>query len=268
MIRVEPRTVREIRPPGLAASSLACLDGRMRLCAGCAVLRAAGDRGRLAARGRGRSGGDRRPRAGRGRSIGRSRHARSRRRLTANDPILPRASSNLPRPRVELPPSVRQRVEAAVTEANSASLATRSNFARGLITGEPDDVVSLAGTALGDLFVFGDIRDAVREGSRYAPGRDVRRTGARARLRRHRGHRRHLCVASARRAGARRAVGGEGRAQDRQARRADGRTGSGARCARSIDWSALRKAPASRWPSRRSRCARRARRSRSRRPAG
>ena len=29
---------------------------------------------------------------------------------------------------------------------------------------------SLAGTALGDLFVFGDIRDAVREGSRYAHG--------------------------------------------------------------------------------------------------
>ncbi|MGV3633591.1 MAG: hypothetical protein ACO1NY_04530, partial [Pseudorhodoplanes sp.] len=34
-------------------------------------------------------------------------------------------------------------------------------------------LVSLAGTALGDLFVFGDIRDAIREGSRYAQGQDV-----------------------------------------------------------------------------------------------
>ena len=31
-------------------------------------------------------------------------------------------------------------------------------------------MAGLAGTALGDLFVFGDIRDAVREGSRYASG--------------------------------------------------------------------------------------------------
>ncbi len=34
----------------------------------------------------------------------------------------------------------------------------------GFITGEPGDLVGMAGTAVGDLFVFGDIRDAVREG--------------------------------------------------------------------------------------------------------
>jgi hypothetical protein len=32
---------------------------------------------------------------------------------------------------------------------------------------------SLAGTALGDLFVFGDVRDAVREGSRLAAGEEA-----------------------------------------------------------------------------------------------
>ncbi len=58
------------------------------------------------------------------------------------------------------------------TKANGA-LATAGNFTRGLIVGEPDDLVSLAGTALGDLFVFGDIRDAVREGSRLAQGQEV-----------------------------------------------------------------------------------------------
>jgi hypothetical protein len=43
----------------------------------------------------------------------------------------------------------------------------------GFVTGEPDDAVGLAGTALGDLFVFGDIRDAVREGSRLASGQEA-----------------------------------------------------------------------------------------------
>ncbi len=44
------------------------------------------------------------------------------------------------------------------------------NFARGLFTGEPDDMVSFAGTAVGDLFVFGDVRDAARESYRLARG--------------------------------------------------------------------------------------------------
>jgi hypothetical protein len=45
-----------------------------------------------------------------------------------------------------------------------------ASFARGLVTGAPDDVAGLAGTAAGDLFVFGDIRDAVREGVHLARG--------------------------------------------------------------------------------------------------
>jgi len=48
---------------------------------------------------------------------------------------------------------------------------TAGRFAQGLWTGEPTDMASLAGTAFGDLFVFGDIRDAAREGTRYLTGR-------------------------------------------------------------------------------------------------
>jgi hypothetical protein len=72
---------------------------------------------------------------------------------------------------VPLPPELKQKVAAAVEQANSASAAAGS-FASGLITGEPKDIAGLAGSALGDLFVFGDIRDAVREGSRLASGQD------------------------------------------------------------------------------------------------
>jgi len=57
------------------------------------------------------------------------------------------------------------------TEADQRKLTdTTSRFAQGLWTGEPIDFASLAGTAFGDLFVFGDIRDAAREGTRYLSG--------------------------------------------------------------------------------------------------
>jgi hypothetical protein len=48
-------------------------------------------------------------------------------------------------------------------------------FATGLVTGEADDVASLSGTVTGDLFVFGDIRDVVREGKRLATGEEADR---------------------------------------------------------------------------------------------
>ena len=41
------------------------------------------------------------------------------------------------------------------------------------MTGEADDVASLSGTVTGDLFVFGDIRDVVREGKRLAMGEEA-----------------------------------------------------------------------------------------------
>jgi hypothetical protein len=93
--------------------------------------------------------------------------------LAANDPDLAKSLVDLARDRnVALSPDLTGRVDAAVDKANGA-LATAGNFTRGLIVGEPDDLVSLAGTALGDLFVFGDIRDAIREGSRMAQGQEV-----------------------------------------------------------------------------------------------
>ena len=69
-----------------------------------------------------------------------------------------RRSSPRSRPPTPPPPARRRNIQ---------------NFAKGFVTGEPDDAVGLAGTALGDLFVFGDIRDAVREGSRFASGQEV-----------------------------------------------------------------------------------------------
>jgi hypothetical protein len=93
--------------------------------------------------------------------------------LTANDPSLAHSFLELARERgVTVAPALAARVEEAVATANSVS-ATAKNFGRGFITGEPDSLSSLAGTAAGDLFVFGDIRDAVREGKRLATGEKV-----------------------------------------------------------------------------------------------
>ena len=60
-----------------------------------------------------------------------------------------------------------------VNDATEKAATTRhkaESFARGFITGEPDDMAALAGTTLGDLFVFGDIRDALREGKHLVAG--------------------------------------------------------------------------------------------------
>ena len=90
--------------------------------------------------------------------------------LAANDADLAGSFLELARERrVAVPVALAEKVNAAVEQANSATAHIES-FARGLITGEPENIVGLAGTALGDLFVYGDIRDAVREGSRYISG--------------------------------------------------------------------------------------------------
>lgn len=70
---------------------------------------------------------------------------------------------------IMLPPEILAKVE----QANSASEVTKRgiyNFAHGFITGEPNDVSGFAGAATGDLLVFGDVRDIVREGSRWFRG--------------------------------------------------------------------------------------------------
>ncbi len=92
--------------------------------------------------------------------------------LAADDPELAKSFVELAQTRqIAVPADLLAKVEAATSAAASAA-ATAGNFTRGLITGEPDDLVSLAGTALGDLFVFGDIRDAIREGGRWAAGQE------------------------------------------------------------------------------------------------
>jgi ATP-dependent protease HslVU (ClpYQ) peptidase subunit len=67
-----------------------------------------------------------------------------------------------------------RRVREAVTEEKSTSHLARQ-FATGLVTGNADDVASLSGTVTGDLFVFGDIRDVVRETKHLAMGEETDR---------------------------------------------------------------------------------------------
>ena len=93
--------------------------------------------------------------------------------LAANDPDLANSFLDLARDRnVPVDAALAAKVDTANAGAASAARSVES-FARGLITGEPDDLSGLAGTALGDLFVFGDIRDAVREGTRFAAGQQA-----------------------------------------------------------------------------------------------
>jgi hypothetical protein len=92
--------------------------------------------------------------------------------LAANDSDLAKSFADLAADRhLALDPALLARVDAAIAEALSMRHRVAS-FASGFITGRPDDGASLAGTAVGDLFVFGDIRDAAREGGRWAKGEE------------------------------------------------------------------------------------------------
>jgi hypothetical protein len=75
---------------------------------------------------------------------------------------------------IVVPLQLSQRVAEAVGEENSASHFAK-RFATGLVTGNADDVASVSGTVAGDLLVFGDIRDVVREGKHLAMGEDTDR---------------------------------------------------------------------------------------------
>jgi hypothetical protein len=88
--------------------------------------------------------------------------------LNANDPELAASFLELARDHhVAVDPALAARVDAANSTAAQAAQAAVS-FGHGFVTGAPDDLAGLAGTATGDLLVFGDIRDAVREGSHLA----------------------------------------------------------------------------------------------------
>ena len=84
--------------------------------------------------------------------------------LVAQDAGLAQSFVDLAKARnIALPEDLLARVNEAATEASSISHFAR-RFAVGLVTGNADDAGSLSGTVAGDLFVFGDIRDVVREG--------------------------------------------------------------------------------------------------------
>jgi len=70
---------------------------------------------------------------------------------------------------VQIDPALAVEVNDATVKHDSVSN-TAGRFMHGLWTGEPTDLASLAGTVVGDLSVFGDIRDAAREGTRYLTG--------------------------------------------------------------------------------------------------
>jgi hypothetical protein len=95
--------------------------------------------------------------------------------LAANDPDLANSLVDLAGAKnIALPDELTLRVHDAVAESNSASHFAKQ-FATGLVTGNADDVASMSGTVAGDLFVFGDVRDVVRESKHLAMGEETDR---------------------------------------------------------------------------------------------
>ena len=93
--------------------------------------------------------------------------------LAAKDADLAKSFVDLAEARnVKLPDDLTQRVnEAAAADKSTAQFAKR--FATGFVTGNADDLATLSGTVAGDLFVFGDIRDAIREGKHMVMGEET-----------------------------------------------------------------------------------------------
>ncbi|MGY3489356.1 hypothetical protein ACVW1C_007239 [Bradyrhizobium sp. USDA 4011] len=73
---------------------------------------------------------------------------------------------------IALSEELTKRVDDARAEQSSTTHFAKG-FAAGLVTGNADDVASLSGTVAGDLFVFGDVRDVVREGKHLVMGEDT-----------------------------------------------------------------------------------------------
>src|SRR6202789_541946 len=95
--------------------------------------------------------------------------------LDANDADLANSFVDLAGEKnISRPEELSRRVRDAVAETNSTSHFAK-RFASGLVTGNADDVASMSGTVVGDLFVFGDIRDVVREGKHLAMGEETDR---------------------------------------------------------------------------------------------
>ena len=95
--------------------------------------------------------------------------------LAADDADLAGSFAELGRDKsIALDSELSQRLSNAASEANSTSHFAK-RFVTGLVTGNADDVASLSGTVAGDLFVFGDIRDVVRESKHLVMGEDTDR---------------------------------------------------------------------------------------------
>lgn len=90
--------------------------------------------------------------------------------LDAGDTDLAQSMLELTRDRaVVVDPALAARVEGAVAQASTIR-AQAVRFGQGFVSGEPEDVTSFIGSAAGDLFIYGDLRDAYRESSRLAKG--------------------------------------------------------------------------------------------------
>jgi len=61
----------------------------------------------------------------------------------------------------------------AMQGAGAEALRTARDFGAGFITGQPEGLAGLAGAATSDLMVWGDIRDASREGLKLARGEEA-----------------------------------------------------------------------------------------------
>ncbi len=72
---------------------------------------------------------------------------------------------------VVLSPELRAQVAAANSGTAQAWRSAKA-FGGGFITGTPEDAAGLAGAAVGDLTLWGDLRDASREGLKLARGED------------------------------------------------------------------------------------------------
>jgi hypothetical protein len=95
--------------------------------------------------------------------------------LAAQDPGLAKSFVEVAAARgISIPGDLSQRVADAVGEENSTKHMAKG-FLAGLVTGKADDGASLSGTVAGDLCVFGDVRDIVREGKHLAMGEDTDR---------------------------------------------------------------------------------------------
>jgi hypothetical protein len=92
--------------------------------------------------------------------------------LAAGDADLAQSFVHLARDRgIVVAPELIAKLDDALTTTARGWRAAAS-FIRGFAVGAPDDVAGLAGAAAGDLFIYGDVRDALREAYKFARGGD------------------------------------------------------------------------------------------------